>query len=81
MTTIGQTESLQHHKRLVFDLLDYFATRNLRAKQSQIHNGAQKNIKLIRITNIVWNIPANAQSGDTVYSDSFTVGEITYKSV
>jgi hypothetical protein len=78
---VGRLNPYNTTNAFVFDLLDYFATREFMGQTvNKYIDGAQKKVKLIRITNIVWNIPANAQSGDTVYSDSFTVGEITYKS-
>lgn len=69
------------NQQMIYRMLDYFSEQAFAGEiVNRMISGSTKNVKLIRITNIVWNIPPGSVSGTTVYSSSFTIGDKTYQS-
>ncbi len=78
---VGGINPYDSRQQMVFDMLDYFAGEEFEGSIiTKTIGGKQVNVKILTITNINWNIPANSGSGSVVYSSSFTIGNVTYQS-
>ena len=78
---LGMLNPYNTRKEIVFDMLDYFAKQTFMGEiVNREIDGKDQNVKIIDITNIVWNIPSGSKAGDIVYSESFTIGNVTYQS-
>lgn len=78
---LGRINPYDTTQEIVFNMLDFYAYQSFNAEvTTKIINNTNVAVKLIRVTNIVWNIPLGAVSGSRVYSTSFTIGNKTYQS-
>ena len=76
---LGEINPYDNRQEIVFDMLDYYASVAFEddTNEKQI-NGVMTKVKLIKITDIVWD--ENGISNGIIKSSSFTIGNITYNS-